>query len=193
VSVDYITIDELKAMLRIDDYVDDELLSAHITAASRTIDDICHRKFSLDSAATARIYSPDSALVVRVDDIGTATDLAVKIDNDLTGTFELTVTDYSTDPENALAKGMPITKLVAYSTYWPMDIRPTVQVTARWGYPTVPEPVRGATAILAGRLWKRADSLLGVAGFSDLGAIMLRAVDPDVQRMLQPYVRPAIL
>jgi hypothetical protein len=52
--------------------------------------------------------------------------------------------------------------------------------------------VRSATAILAGRLYKRADSLLGVAGFGDLGAIMLRAVDPDVQRMLAPYTRPMV-
>jgi hypothetical protein len=62
-------------------------------------------------------------------------------------------------------------------------------VTARWGYPKVPEPVRSACGILAGRLYKRADSLLGIAGFGDLGAITLRAVDPDVQRMLAPYVR----
>jgi hypothetical protein len=67
-----------------------------------------------------------------------------------------------------------------------------VQVTARWGWPAVPEPVRSACGILAGRLFKRADSLLGVAGFGDLGAITLRAVDPDVQRMLAPYVRVAL-
>jgi hypothetical protein len=188
-GVDYIELDELKAMLHISDYVDDELLGGHIAAASRTIDDICHRTFSLDDTATARIYYPDSALVVRTDDIGSASGLAVRIDNDLTGTFELAVTDYTTQPDNALARGVPITKLIAYETYWPTDIRPTVQVTARWGYPTVPEPVRSATGILAGRLYKRADSLLGVAGFGDLGAIMLRAVDPDVQRMLAPYIR----
>jgi hypothetical protein len=191
--MNYVELDELKAMLAIDDYVDDELLATHIATASRTVDDICHRVFSLDAAATARTYTPDSALVVRTDDIGTASGLIVKIDNDLTGTFETTITDYSTQPDNALAKGLPITKLVAYETYWPMDIRPTVQITARWGYPTVPEPVRGATAILAGRLWKRADSLLGVAGFGDLGAIMLRAVDPDIKLMLAPYIRPAVM
>lgn len=191
-SVQYVELGELKAMLRITDYVDDELLSVHIDAASRTVDDICHRTFDLDATATARIYRPDSSLIVRPDDIGSASGLVVKIDDDLSGTFERTVTDYSTDPVNALAMGKPITRLVAYDTYWPIDIRPTVQVTARWGWPAVPDPVRSATAILAGRLYKRADSLLGVAGFGDLGAIMLRAVDPDVQRMLAPYVRPVI-
>jgi len=29
--------------------------------------------------------------------------------------------------------------------------------------------------------------VLGVAGFGDLGAITVRAIDPDVERMLRPY------
>jgi hypothetical protein len=190
--VNYVDLGELKAMLQIDDYVDDNLLQAHIEAASRTVDDICHRTFSLDATATARTFSPSTALVCMVDDIGSTAGLVVKIDDSLVGAFDFTVTDYTPQPDNALARGIPITKLVAYDTYWPSDIRPTVQVTARWGWPAVPEPVRSATAILAGRLFKRADSLLGVAGFGDLGAITLRAVDPDVQRMLAPYVRPAV-
>jgi hypothetical protein len=189
VSVQYILLGELKAMLRINDYVDDELLGSHIEAASRTIDDICHRTFSLDATATPRVFYPDSPRVVRIDDVGSSGGFEVRIDNDLNGTFETVITDATTQPDNALVKGVPVTKLVAYETYWPMDSRPTVQVTARWGYPTVPEPVRSACGILAGRLFKRADSLLGVAGFGDLGAITLRAVDPDVQRMLAPYVR----
>lgn len=188
----YIDLGELKAMLRINDFVDDDLLAAHIEAASRTIDDICNRTFDLADEASAREFFPDSMLVVRVDDIGTTDGLVVKIDSNADATFNETVTDYTTQPDNALAKGRPITKLVAYETYWPQDIRATVQVTARWGWPSVPEPVRSACGILAGRLYKRADSLLGVAGFGDLGAITLRAVDPDVQRMLAPYIRPVI-
>ncbi len=185
----YVELGELKAMLRIQDFVDDELLGSHIDAASRTIDDICHRTFSLDDTATARVFYPDSPRVVRTDDIGSLAGFEVRIDNDLNGSFETVISDATTQPDNALVKGLPVTKLVAYETFWPVDVRPTVQVTARWGYPTVPEPVRSAAGILAGRLFKRADSLLGVAGFGDLGAITLRAVDPDVQRMLAPYVR----
>ena len=188
----YIELGELKSMLRISDSVDDALLSGHIEAASRTIDDICHRSFDLDATATARVFYPDSQLVVRTDDIGSLDGFVLKIDENATATFNLTITDATAEPLNALAKGTPITKLVAYETYFPRDIRPTVQVTARWGWPAVPEPVRSACGILAGRLFKRADSLLGVAGFGDLGAITLRAVDPDVQRMLAPYVRVAL-
>jgi hypothetical protein len=46
--------------------------------------------------------------------------------------------------------------------------------------------------LLAGRLVKRGDSLLGVAGFGDLGAITVRAIDPDVERMLRPYRNPVV-
>ena len=188
----YVELDELKAMLQIDDYVDDNLLAGHIEAASRTVDDICHRTFSLDAVASARTFYPQSSLVCSVDDIGTTAGLLVKIDDSLVGTFDFTVTDFTAQPDNALARNVPITKLIAYDTYWPTDIRPTVQVTARWGWPAVPEPVKSATAIMAGRLFKRADSLLGVMGFGDLGAITLRAVDPDVKLMLSAYVRPAV-
>jgi hypothetical protein len=103
-----------------------------------------------------------------------------------------TITTIVTEPLNSIAKGRPITKLVSIDGDFIADIQPSVEVTARWGWPDVPEPVRSATAILAGRLFKRADSLLGVAGFGDLGAITLRAVDPDVQRMLAPYIKVAL-
>ena len=189
----YIPLSKLKSMLRITDSVDDATLSACIDAASDTIDDICHRTFNLDASASARVFHPDSHDFVRVDDIGSLTGLVVKIDGDDNGTYETTITDYLTEPLNALALGKPITKFRSFDTSWPMGaIHPSVQVTAKWGWPSVPEPVKSATGILAGRLFKRADSLLGVAGFSDLGAITLRAVDPDVQRMLAPYVRPMI-
>lgn len=189
----YIPLSTLKSMLRIADSVDDATLSACIDAASDTIDDICHRKFSLDTTATARVFYADSFDVVRVDDIGSTSGLIVKIDTDDNGTYDTIVTDYFTEPLNATSLERPITKLRSYNTTWPVGgIRPAVEVTAKWGWPVVPEPVKSATGILAGRLFKRADSLLGVAGFSDLGAITLRAVDPDVQRMLAPYVRPVI-
>jgi hypothetical protein len=68
-----------------------------------------------------------------------------------------------------------------------MGMPAPIQITAVWGWPSVPTPVKSACILMAGRLLKRGDSLLGVAGFGDLGAISVRAIDPDVQRMLAPY------
>ena len=99
----YIELGELKSMLRINDVVDDDLLAAHIEAASRTIDDICHRTFDLADTATARVFHPDSQLVVRTDDIGSLDGFVLKIDENATATFNLTITDATLEPLNALA------------------------------------------------------------------------------------------
>jgi len=86
-------------------------------------------------------------------------------------------------------KGNPITSIASrISGAFSIAAVPAgCQVTAKWGWPAVPDPVHSACLILAGRLVKRGDSLLGVAGFGELGAITVRAIDPDVERMLRPY------
>jgi len=52
-----------------------------------------------------------------------------------------------------------------------------------------PSPVRMAVLLTAHRLWKRRTSPEGVAGFGDLGAIRITAVDADVEQLLSPYLR----
>jgi hypothetical protein len=94
---------------------------------------------------------------------------------------------------NSLAKGSPITMIRPIGIYFQTTVAPAyLQVTAKWGWPSVPSPVTSACILLAGRLVKRGDSLLGVAGFGDLGAITVRAIDPDVERMLRPYRNPVV-
>lgn len=186
----YVQLAELKDMLRINDGVDDALLGSHIEAASDTVNEICRRTFNLDAEPTPRVYWPTNLHNVHVDDIGSTDGLVVKVGTE--GVIDDVITTVYTEPVNALVRGRPITKIRSIDGDFIPDLQPSIEVTARWGWPVVPEPVRSATAILAGRLFKRADSLLGVAGFGDLGAITLRAVDPDVQRMLAPYVKPGL-
>jgi hypothetical protein len=187
----YCTLDQLKAVLRVTDTVDDVLFESRIEEASRVIDDYCNRRFYADSTATARIFVASESTTVVIDDISSTTGLVVKTDSagDATYAKTLTAADYQTEPLNAVSRGVPITMIrTTASGYLPTAIAPAgVQVTAKWGWPAVPEPVQSACIILAGRLVKRGDSLLGVAGFGDLGAITVRSIDPDVQRMLAPY------
>ncbi|MGA1076569.1 MAG: phage head-tail connector protein, partial [Ilumatobacteraceae bacterium] len=49
----YCTLADLKTILRIADNVDDTMLEARITEASRVIDQHCDRRFYADTAATA--------------------------------------------------------------------------------------------------------------------------------------------
>jgi hypothetical protein len=187
----YCTLSELKQVLRVTDTVDDVLFSARINEASRVIDDYCNRRLYADSAATARLFVASESTTVVVDDISSTSGLVVKTDSTGDGTYATTLTaaQFQAEPLNAISRGVPITMIRTTAT----DLLPTtaapagVQVTARWGWPSIPEPVQSACVILAGRLVKRGDSLLGVAGFGDLGAITVRSIDPDVQRMLAPY------
>ena len=187
----YCTLDQLKAVLRVNDTVDDLLFETRIGEASRVIDDYCNRRFYADSTASARVFVAHESTTVMVDDIATTAGLIVKTDSAGDGTYATTLTaaDYQVEPLNAVSRGVPIMVLRATASgYFPITMAPAgVQVTAKWGWPAIPEPVQSACIILAGRLVKRGDSLLGVAGFGDLGAITVRSIDPDVQRMLAPY------
>lgn len=187
----YCTLSQLKAVLRVTDTVDDVLFESRIDEASRVIDDYCNRRFYADATATARIYVANETTDVFVDDISTTTGLVVKTDSAGDGTYATTLgaTDFQLEPLNAIARGVAVTKIaVTASAQFPTTAAPAgVQVTAKWGWPSVPTPIQSACVILAGRLVKRGDSLLGVAGFGDLGAITVRSIDPDVQRMLAPY------
>lgn len=188
----YATLAEVKAALRISDSVDDALLEQAIEGASRRIDGECSRRFYADGSATARTYAAPRTDVVIVNDISTLSGLSVKIDEDADGTFETTLTlgtDFQVEPSNALADGEPVTVLRALDKLFPVvtNGRTLVEVTADWGWPSVPVAIREATILMASRLFKRLDSPLGVAGFGELGAIMVRRLDPDVAAMVAPY------
>jgi len=187
----YCTLNELKEILRILDTVDDELLEARINEASRVIDDHCNRRFYADITASARVFTSIDGNTIFVDDISSTTDLVVKTDSAGNGTYATTLaaTDFQSQPLNSIVKGSPITSVQAriQGTFPTVEVPPGCQVTAKWGWPSIPDPVHSACLILAGRLVKRGDSLLGVAGFGELGAITVRAIDPDVERMLRPY------
>jgi hypothetical protein len=188
----YCTLSELKSAARIADNVDDALLERAVEAASRRIDGECSRRFYVDGAVSARTYAANRNAFLFVDDISTTTGLVVKVDDQMSGSFSTTLTvgvDYQTEPSNAVAQGEPITLLRALDTGFPVaeNGRTLIEVTAKWGWPSVPHAIREATVLLASRQFKRLDSPLGVAGFGDLGAIVVRRIDPDVAAMVAPY------
>lgn len=51
----------------------------------------------------------------------------------------------------------------------------------------VPAEVDQAVTLYSARLWKRRNSPEGVAGFGDVGAIRVSALDPDVELLLMRY------
>jgi hypothetical protein len=192
----YIALDIQKASLNISEEDDsrDALLSSALGTASRSIDRMTGRTFTLSSDVTARTYrtsrrisvSEEGQLLI-IDDIGSVTGLEVRAGP--TDQYS-TVTNFEPYPENALALGRPITGLLRIGGCWTAgrDIR--VEVTARWGWPAVPEEIRQATLIQASRLYKRKDSPEGVLGSAEWGTVRVSRIDPDVWALVRPYALP---
>jgi Phage gp6-like head-tail connector protein len=197
----YATLTEIKNFLSIpvSDTADDSLLEGLVESASRSIDRIANRRFYLDTSATARQYRAYSDVFVYTDDIGTTSSLSVSIDEAGNGTYSTLLTlntDYILDPLTAAAKSRPFTQLtmVSSSTSFPIfpglfgnGLRPGVQVTARWGWPSVPDDINTACLILTADLYKRKDAPGGILGLGDLGAIRMSAMGRDVSSIVRAY------
>lgn len=185
---EYASLAELKAFLRIADTADDAELQDKLTAASRRIDRDTGRRFWADSNATARTYRAAHPELLMVDDISTATGLVVEVGRGSTWTA-IDSAGYDLLPENALADGWAIETLERVDSVWPIWGSTRVRVTAKWGWPAVPDPIKSACLLLAGRLFRRKDSPEGVKGFTDLGVVRVSKYDSDYDNAIAPYVR----
>lgn len=182
---DYLTTDDVRAYLRIDDTLDDEQVTIWISTASRAVDEHCRRQFGKVDTAEARTFSSAYSstacgYVVQLDDVQDVTDLEV-IDTDGDP-----VTDYSLTPLNAQLTGIPYGRLISSTSG-------DVTVTALWGWTAVPQAVKAATLLQTARFAARRDSPFGISGSPDEGGEMrlLAALDPDLRTSLRPYVRRA--
>ena len=193
---DYVALSELKTALGISGSADDTYLNLAIDAAEKSINDLCGRKFTADSSATARTYRAQPYLAV-TDDISTLTGLVVKTDTAADGTFDTTwaSTDYQVEPLNNLTKGRSVNNLRAIGSYtYPVygDGQVSVEVTAKWGWPSVPDPVKQATLMMSSRLYGRKASPMGVIGVGDFGPVRISRTDPDIAALLMDYKRAGV-
>lgn len=192
---EYVTLEELKTQLGIeaDDSTRDVLLNRARLSASRSIDKTCGRRFWLDADPVQRVFNPRGRIVREddgdlflVDDIGDATGLVVETGS---GSSWLAVTGYETHPDNALADGKPITGLLRPLATWGIATA-RLRVTAKFGWPVVPDDIAEATLIQASRLYKRKDSPEGIIGSAEWGVRNLSRRDPDVWALIEPYILP---
>lgn len=194
----YATVPEVRTHLgdAVFQKLDLELLERAINAASRAVDHYTGRRFWQDAAPVDRTYRPTRTSFAYVDDISTETGLVVATDDDLDGTFETewtAGTDYLLDPLNVdAAADTPHawTALRAVgSRRFRADIRPSLQVTAQFGWSAVPEEIAEATILKAVALFQRKNAPFGVAGFGEFGAVRITREDSDVVEILQAHVR----
>lgn len=211
----YATLTQLKAYLGVSDTVDDGRLTDALASASRSVDKVCGRQFNDAGVTSARVYYPDSWQQTTVDDFSTAVGLVVLVDMDDDGTYETTwaTGDFVNEPLNGIVDGEPgwpfwRIKAVGVSVFFPSTtgpwfstaqynwrpypLRPSVQVTARWGWAAVPTPIYQATLQVAAELFKLKDAPFGVAGFDHWGPVRVRN-NPVTMGLIAPYVRTPVL
>jgi len=195
---DYLTSAVLKATLSLslETYADADITAA-ITAASRSIEKECGRRFWQDSAETTRYYERIDQDMVVIDDLSTIT--SVKTDPTGGGTYSETWTqntDFVFGPPNAAADAVPwvaIYRLSAGSYLLPSGPR-RIQVIGKFGWAAVPAEVVEATTIYAARLLKRArEAPFSVAGMGfDGTAVRIPKVDPDIAILLDGLHRSPV-
>lgn len=202
----YCTQAQVKADLGIGDTADDALIDESIAAASRQIDAECGRRFWQDATVQTRLYHAENPLLVEVDDISTLTGLVVKSDVSGVGLYDLTLaitTDFLAYPLNA-DKETPVrpfeelrvvtgltTSGLGFACY---GTRPGVQVTAKFGWPAVPDDVTKACIIQATQLYKAKDAVFGAIALGDTGAAMRvrPGLNPQAAGLLDTYRKPAV-
>ncbi|MEV6614263.1 phage gp6-like head-tail connector protein [Streptomyces sp. NPDC051051] len=192
---EYVTLEELKAQFGIEpgDTSRDAQLNRARASASRSIDKTTGRRFWLDEAPVQRVFNPRGRIVREddgdlflVDDIGSAEGLVVETGS---GSSWSAVTAYETSPDNALADGRPVTGLFRSLGTWGTSTG-RLRITARFGWPAVPDDIHEAALIQASRLFKRKDSPEGIIGSAEWGVRNLSRRDPDVWNLIEPYIIP---
>lgn len=196
----YVTLDAVKDELGRSDVANDARIEAAINSASRQIDDFTGRRFWQDTNVVAREFYADdySELISGVEqpfDISTTTGLIVKLDTADTGTFGTTLTintHFVLTPPNAADDGEPFTgiRLVDSLYSFPMSSsgRPGVQITAKFGWAAIPDPVVQACLIQSVLLYKATDAAMGGLSFGDGAFLRVRGgLNPIAQSLVDRY------
>ena len=181
----------------------DARIEQAIEAASRQIDDYTGRRFWQDAnVVTREFYCDDpTELISRagaVLDISTTTGLIVKLDTGDNGAFATTVTistEFVLTPPNAADDDQPYTgiRLVDGDAFPMSDRRPGCQVTAKFGFPSVPEPIAQACLIQSVLLLKATDAAMGGLSFGDGAFMRVRGgLNPIALSLVDRYAFPAV-
>ena len=173
---------------------EDTAIDNAIAAAEAEIDQITGRTFVVPGGATAKTYVAYDDYTVYVDDIAKTDGLIVKEDTTLDGTYDTTLTittDYILDGNTAPYR--VIRRVDGDEFTRGRYGRPTVQVTAFYGYAmTVPDQVKQCALVIAARLYQRRSSPLGFqAGSVDVGFVRISRTDPEVIALLRGLKLPA--
>ena len=66
--------------------------------------------------------------------------------------------------------------------------RPTVRVTAQWGWAAVPAAIKQATKIAAAKSFAMSGSPFGYVSYQEAGVVRVRDI-PEVMNLLDPFLQ----
>jgi hypothetical protein len=179
----YATATEYKTTFGKTDTADDAIILTHLTAVSRFYEREAGQFFNLDASAVARVFRAKYPDVLWLNEdgfcpgVGELTGFEIKVDTDNDGSFAdetaWASTDYELHPLNAAdgpeARPWHLIRVPNWSTksFQPGSL---VQVTARYGWPAVPEAVKANVIELTG-IW-RSESPRGTGRLAELDEIV---------------------
>lgn len=179
----YITLAEIKVYLKLTDTDEyNDLLTQAISSASREIELHTGRQFNKTDTATARRFPARNCYQAEVDDFYTTTGLVVEVDGAGDGTYSTVVSSsgYELDPPDGIMDGQigwPFEGIdLVNGQRFPMSgtRKNPLRVTAKWGWTSVPDPIKQACYIIAAENYSLKGAALGVAGFGEFGVVRVR-------------------
>ncbi|GIH27617.1 hypothetical protein Aph01nite_59270 [Acrocarpospora phusangensis] len=189
----YATVDDLKAYLSVTKDQNLDLFQEALQTASREVERHCDRQFNRVESASARVFWPKGCKVVTIDDFHSTEDFLIKTDLNASGSFNVTwpSTGYQLEPLNGVVDGeigWPYFRIRALgkNAFPVFSDRASLQITAKWGWSTVPAPVKRATLVIASETFKLKDAPFGVSGYGEYGPVRIKN-SPVAMRMLAPY------
>jgi hypothetical protein len=141
------------------------------------------------TSATARTFVPDDSYLLAVDDIANTTGLVIVDSGTTISTgYQMEIAPGTPRQTNASGLVEPWQYIRLISGLWtvPCDGEAVVTVTARWGWPAVPEEVKLSALMLTRDLCDGRDTRFGLVAFADAGVARAIRANGQVTAMLEP-------
>ncbi|NNF68437.1 MAG: hypothetical protein HKN01_01585 [Acidimicrobiia bacterium] len=196
----YASIADLKARLGATKSTNDDALARALEAATAQIAEHTGRDFAVAPAAhggNSRVFRPEQAHRLDIDDCVADVNTVVEYKTARTGSWTaLTVdTDFIFEPLNGRFNSRTWSTesvvMINPGKFLSCAAWPSVRVTARWGWPEIPDDIAEATLLQASKLVDRGDAPSGTLGVDGFGSVVRvqSGLDRDAATLIEPFVR----
>ena len=188
----YISTAQLKDVLGITDSSEDALIARAVAGATKAINNKSgFMTFWNTGTVVTRTVDTDGKLVPKRN--STTPYFKLILRDGIASASGLLVSGYAAAtllPSDAISRGEPATTVkLPWGT-----VPDTIDITAIWGWPSLPDDIVMACQFQAQRYYKRRGSPEGIAGSAEWGVTRIPRLDPDVLQILIDggYMNPGI-